>query len=78
MYYCTNCHKKSSDERDLIRVPGTPACNSCGKSGYRCPRCGFPMRFLKDAAAPPQIVPVPPAPKEQKPVVGRSKRVRVV
>ena len=38
MHYCQNCHYKTSSTDGLIYRPG--GCASCGKSQYKCPKCG--------------------------------------
>jgi uncharacterized Zn finger protein len=44
-YFCVSCGYKSSNSNSLIKGKG--GCSSCGKSNYKCPRCGMIMKMKK-------------------------------
>jgi uncharacterized C2H2 Zn-finger protein len=46
LYYCSGCSYRSSTTQGLIGGKGK-GCASCGKSGYKCPKCGMPMKSRK-------------------------------
>lgn len=46
LYYCSNCSKKTTSIEGLIKRSGG-GCSSCGKSNYKCPNCGMPMRIRR-------------------------------
>ncbi len=50
IYYCTGCNNKTADSSSLIKSKG--GCRSCGKSGYKCPKCGMIMKAHKFSTNP--------------------------
>jgi len=44
-YSCSNCGYKSLSTQGLIK--GKSGCTSCGKSNFKCPRCGIYMKMRK-------------------------------
>lgn len=44
-HFCQHCGLKTTKATDLIKAG--KGCSSCGKSNYRCPRCGMPMKVRK-------------------------------
>lgn len=42
-YICSTCFLKTTNPMVLINTEKA-GCVKCGKSGYRCPRCGSQMR----------------------------------
>lgn len=51
-YYCTNCGFSSSQTNNLIKT-NRQGCTSCGRSNFKCPRCGLLMKSRKN----PTIIP---------------------
>jgi len=46
-YFCTSCGFKTQNTQEMIK--GAGGCTSCGKSGYKCPRCGLYMKTRKNS-----------------------------
>jgi len=53
VYYCTGCSNRTLDASSLIQGKG--GCRSCGKSGYKCPRCGMMMKIRKFGGEVPEV-----------------------
>lgn len=49
LYFCTSCGFKSSNSDSLIKRKG--GCASCGRSNYKCPKCGMIMKMIKTGVA---------------------------
>ncbi len=45
IYYCTGCNNKTADSSSLIK--SKRGCRSCGKSGYKCPKCGMAIKMQR-------------------------------
>jgi len=50
IYHCTGCSHRTADSSSLIKGKG--GCRSCGKSGYKCPKCGMMMKIRRAPGAP--------------------------
>lgn len=50
IYYCTGCNNKTTDSSSLVKGKG--GCRSCGKTGYKCPRCGMAIKSMRAPVVP--------------------------
>lgn len=51
MYFCPNCSYKSNTTQGLLSS-NKKGCSSCGKSNFKCPRCGMFMKIKKNDKIP--------------------------
>ncbi len=53
VYSCSNCGYKSPTTQGLIQGKG--GCTSCGKSNFKCPRCGIYMKIRQGLVSKPPV-----------------------
>lgn len=56
-YFCPSCGFKTENPKGLLGKGR--GCSSCGKPGYKCPRCGMPVKSRNAMASITRTTPPP-------------------